>query len=98
MKSISYVNISSELNIRKQINATNGKTKYYFTCMTLSSNAVISTVKQVRIVLFFFIKFHTIYRHTRVLLGSFMITKLPCKCGVFAFLFGERQRDKQTDR
>ena len=32
--------------------------------------------------------FHTIYRNTRVLFGSFIITKLSSKCGVFAFLFG----------
>ena len=32
--------------------------------------------------------FHTIYRNTRVLFGSFIITKLSSKCSVFAFLFG----------
>ena len=32
--------------------------------------------------------FHTIYRKTRVLFGSFIITKLSSKCGVFALLFG----------
>ena len=32
--------------------------------------------------------FHTIYRNTRVLFGSFIITKLSSKCGVFALLFG----------
>ena len=42
--------------------------------------------------------FHTIYRHTRVLFGSFITTKLSSRCGVFAFPFREKERDGEIKK